>query len=283
MTDATLRKVPPAPAPTNDFGAWLRNAASTLAVLVVIGIVWQAVKAIWNLTDLTLPNIADIFRALGTPIQEGRPILAVALFNAALFTFREAVLGFTLGASVGFALAIVFAHSRLLERGIMPYVVASQTVPILAIAPMVVIWLRADWLSVAIISAYLTFFPVTINTLRGLQSVSPTALELMRSYAAGRRQTLFMLRIPNALPYIFTALKISATSSVVGAIIGELPSGIQDGLGYNILYYSQYYIQGPARLWATILATALLGIGCFLLVTLAEKLIVRWTPPEANA
>jgi NitT/TauT family transport system permease protein len=252
------------------------------SVMIVLIAVWQGIKARYNLPERTLPHVAEVLRSLTVPIQENGPTLGTLLVNSALFTFREALLGFFLGATVGFALAILFAHSRLLERGIMPYVVASQTVPILAIAPMVVIWLRAEWLSVAVISAYLTFFPVTINTLRGLQSVTPTALELMQSYAATRWQTLTKLLIPQALPYIFTALKVSATASVVGAIIGELPSGIQDGLGYQILNYSQYYIQGPSRLWATILVAALLGITAFLLVALVEKLIVRWSPPDAS-
>jgi NitT/TauT family transport system permease protein len=150
--------------------------------------------------------------------------------------------------------------------------VASQTVPILAIAPMVIIWLKAGWVSVAVISAYLTFFPVTINTLRGLRSPDPVAVELMRSYAASNWQTLWKLRFPAALPYIFTALKVSATASVVGAIIGELPSGIRDGLGGAILNFNQYYITGPEKLWASILITAVVGIAFYLIIIALERL-----------
>ena len=128
-----------------------------------------------------------------------------------------------------------------MERGLLPYVVASQTVPILAIAPMVVIWLGASQLSVAVIAAYLTFFPVTINTMRGMQSPEAAQVELMRSYASNRWTIMWKLRFPAALPYIFTALKVSATASVVGAIIGELPSGIGDGLGRAILDFSSDY------------------------------------------
>src|SRR5579864_3749980 len=185
-----------------------------------------------------------------------------------------------------FVLAIIFAHSRLLERGLMPFVIASQTVPILAIAPMVVIWLGptaenigVEWAPVAVIAAYLTFFPVTINTLRGLISVPSTAVELMQSYAATRREILFKLRVPHALPYIFTALKVSATASVVGSIIGELPSSIPHGLGGEILTASQqFYAILPERLWATNLAAALCGIFAFVVVALAERLIMRWSP-----
>ncbi|MFT5196961.1 MAG: NitT/TauT family transport system permease protein, partial [Candidatus Promineifilaceae bacterium] len=123
--------------------------------------------------------------------------------------------------------------------------------------------------------AYLTFFPVTINTLRGLKSPDPLAVDLMNSYAASKWKTLWKLRVPAALPYIFTALKISATASIVGAIIGELPSGIRDGLGGAILNFNQYYISGPGRLWATILISAIVGIVFFLLVSLAEWLVLR--------
>lgn len=283
MAETTLNNDLSAIPVNNRLNTWLRPVITFLLITAAIVVIWQVVKDVFDLTERKLPDLANIIQSYQVPIQEGKPTLGAMLFNASLFTLREAVLGFAVGALLGFLLAILFAHSRLLERGFMPYVVASQTVPILAIAPMVVIWLKAGWLSVTVISAYLTFFPVTINTLRGLQSVAPTAVELMDSYAASRWQILTKLRIPNALPYIFTALKISATSSIVGAIIGELPSGLQDGLGYQILNYSQYYLQGPERLWATVFVAALLGILAFLMVSIVEKLIVRWSPPEAQS
>ncbi len=260
----------------------VRPAGTFILVLIGIGLIWEAIKIIFHLDIKILPHVSDISDALLSPIQEGKPILAQLLFDAAIFTLREALLGFGLGASLGFALAVIFAHSLPLERGLMPLVVASQTVPVLAIAPMVVVWLKAGWLSVAVISAYLTFFPVTVNTLRGLSSVPATALELMQSYAATRRQILVKLRIPNALPYIMTALKISATTSIVGAIIGELPSGIQDGLGGAILNFNQYYSSAPARLWATNLVAALTGILAFASVVLVEQAIVRWLPADRS-
>ncbi len=207
------------------------------------------------------------------------------LLQNGLYTFLAALRGFVLGAVIGFALAVLFAHSSLLQRGLLPFVVASQTVPILAVAPMVVIWMSkvgaVGW-SVPMIAAYLTFFPVTIYTLRGLTSVPQTSLELMQTYAASRWQILIKLRIPNALPQIFTALKISATASVVGAIIGELPSGIQTGLGIAILNFSRFYNQSPPRLFATIAASGLLGIFFFTAVALTERLVVRWKVEESQ-
>jgi NitT/TauT family transport system permease protein len=147
---------------------------------------------------------------------------------------------------------------------------------------MVVVWLGGrglpDWFSVSVIAAYLTFFPVTISTLRGLQSADPRALELMRSYAANPWRILWKVRVPAALPFIFAALKVSATASVVGAIIGELPASIQDGLGGAILNFNQYYASAPTRLWSTNLIAALLGISFFLVVVAAERLVVRRAP-----
>ncbi|GAB4147426.1 MAG: ABC transporter permease [Candidatus Promineifilaceae bacterium] len=275
----------------------LRQALSFALILLLLAIAWEGVKWVggdpWRpetnpfglthtpplqfkiASDLNLPHVWDVLGAFAQPSRRNGPPLGVLLFNAGIFTFREAFTGFLLGGLLGFALGVIFTHSRLLERSLMPYVVASQTVPILAIAPMVIIWLQAGWLSVAIISAYLTFFPVTINTLRGLRSPDPMALDLMRSYAASDWTTLWKLRFPAALPYIFTALKVSATASVVGAIIGELPSGIRDGLGGAILNYNSYYISGPSRLWAAIIASALVGISFFLIVSTAEAFVLR--------
>ena len=230
--------------------------------------------------NLTMPHLSAIIDALSEPAQRNRPPLGVQLTEAALFTLREAVIGFTIGTTLGLLLAIIFVHSRLLQRSLMPYVIASQTVPILALAPMVIIWsdklLGMRDLGVPLIAAYLAFFPVTIYTLRGLSDVPDTALELMESYAASRWTILWKLRMQNAMPYIFTALKITAPASVVGAIIGELPSGIQDGLGGQIINYSQYYSSSPPKLWATNLVTAVLGISFFVMVALAERYVVRW-------
>ena len=226
--------------------------------------------------DRAMPHLSKIISTIFQPPRRGSDtLLLTILARAALFTLQEALVGFVLGGVLGFVLGVVFAHSGLLERGLLPYVVASQTVPLLAIAPMVVIWFGGNWVSVALIAAYLTFFPVTINTLRGLRSPEPTAVELMHSYAASRWDILWKLRVPAALPYIFTALKVSATASVVGAIIGELPSGIADGLGRVILNFNQYYATGPEKLWASILFASLTGMVFFLIVLVLERLVVK--------
>jgi len=266
-----------------------RGAVSFAVFAIAVAVVWEAVKLLggettdvwqppfhWKIaSDLNMPHVWEIASAFVEPAQRNGPALGVILANAAVFTFREAFGGFVIGAALGLALAIVFVHSPFLERALVPYVVASQTVPIIAIAPVVVIWLQGGWLSVAVISAYLTFFPVTIAGIRGLRSPDPRALELMRSYAASPRDVLVKVRLPAAAPYLFTSLKVAATASVVGAIIGELPSGIRDGLGGAILNFNQYYISGPAKLWAAIIIAALVGIAFFLIVRGAEAVLLR--------
>ncbi|HRW50614.1 MAG TPA: ABC transporter permease subunit, partial [Caldilinea sp.] len=136
------------------------------------------------------------------------------------------------------------------------------------------------WLSKSIIAAYLTFFPVVINVLRGLESVDRDALLLMRSYAATDNQIFRLLRLPASVPYLFTALKISATASIIGAIIGELPVGSTRGIGVQIVVGSQYNTFNPGFLWATIIMAALLGMAAYALVALAEKRIVKWKREE---
>jgi NitT/TauT family transport system permease protein len=263
------------------------RVATTALVLLSLWGLWELYRWIWVTTgwtwpfpvnNTTLPHVHTIVKALFEPSRTDGPLLITVLFHSAVFTAKEAMTGFVLGAVVGFALACGLVHSRLAQRALLPYIVASQTIPILAVAPMVVVWLKSGWQSVAVIAAYLTFFPVTINTLRGLESADPRAHELMRAYAATPWQVLWKLRVPASLPYLFTALKISATASVVGAIIGELPSSIQDGLGGAILNFNQYYSLVPQNLWATNLIAAMLGISFFLLVVIVEKLVVRRAP-----
>ena len=148
--------------------------------------------------------------------------------------------------------------------------VASQTVPILAISPIIVVATKAGWLSVAIVTAYLTFFPVTIGALRGLRAADFRAFELFRSYAASNKQVLWRLRLPASVPYLFAALRIAAAASVIGAIIGEVPAGIPDGLASAIINYNQYYVTAPERLWATIVMCSLVGLAFVGLVKVGE-------------
>jgi NitT/TauT family transport system permease protein len=269
----------------------LRRGLVFVAVLAGLIALYEGYKWIWEtagfgwpfeVNDRTMPHTWDIVGQLFEPSRRNGPLLIEVLWDAALFTAKEAAVGFALGATAGFFIAVLLVHWSFLRRGILPYIVASQTVPILAIAPMVVVWLGGrglpPWFPVSVIAAYLTFFPVTINALRGLESADPRALELMDSYAASRWSVLWKLRVPASLPYLFAAFKISATACVVGAIIGELPASIQDGLGGAILNFNQYYASSPESLWATNLIAAALGISFFLVVVGVERLVVRAAP-----
>jgi NitT/TauT family transport system permease protein len=274
--------------------AQLRRAGIVAVAVVALVGLWELYHWIWAtagwtwpfaVNDTSMPHLWTIFKAFGQPAQVNQPSLINVLLHKTAFTAKEAAVGFGVGAVIGFVLAVVLVHSRLLQRGFLPYIVVSQTVPILAIAPMVVVWVNPKlpaplqgWGAVAVIATYLTFFPVTINTLRGLQAADQRALELMRTYAASRWSVLWKLRVPSSLPYLFSALRLSATASVVGAIIGELPTGLQNGLGGAIFNFNEYYSIEPQELWATDVIAALLGIAFFVLVVLAERAIVRRAP-----
>ena len=257
-----------------------RGWLALLLIVALAAVAWEGAKALFNISDQKLPHLAAILGQFGERTQGGTgPIwAALALQNAAV-TFGEALMGFALGGLLGCALAMLFASSPLLERGLLPYVVGSQTVPILAIAPMVVVGLgrlgAPDWLAKAVVTAYLTFFPVTIGMLRGLRSVSPDALDLMRSYAAASGQVFLKLRLPAALPYLFTSLKVAATASIIGAIVAELPAGSKNGIGVVIINAAQYYNSRPTALYAAVLMAGAVGLCFYGLVVLAERAVVR--------
>ncbi len=302
MTSATASRNALERAVPSGEGRGRRRAALTyLAILGIILVAWEGSKAIggvpwrepgappgspilWNppfrwpfATDLKLPHVWTIllsFGALWQPAVSSEN-LGQYLFGAALYTWREAAIGFVLGAFLGLALATIFVHVRLLERALVPYVIASQTIPIIALAPLIVFAVGQGVFAVVIIATYLTFFPVTIAMIRGLRSVDPRAVELMRSYASSAWDIYRKVRLPASLPYLFTALKIAATASIVGAIIGEGPGGIPDGLGRAIINFNQAYITSPEKLWGAILVSSLLGISFFVLIRLLEMIVLR--------
>jgi NitT/TauT family transport system permease protein len=231
----------------------------------------QTVPPEMRVVQTRLPFPSLVLLTLVDPANAGQ------LWGAGLITLRGALLGFAIGGVIGFLLALAMDQARLVERSLLPYVIASQMIPAIALGPIFYSVLRDEGLARALIAAYVTFFPVTVNTLRGLRSVDPNALDLMASYAASRRQVYTMLRIPAALPYVFQALKIAATASVVGAVVVEL-MGAQQGIGVTILR-TQYY--GPAnayKLWGAIVVASILGIALFQVVSIVERLVLRWEP-----
>jgi len=284
-----------------------RQLAGFLVAIAVIAVVWELVKwfggdpwhyesflgtglridhvppfQVYQASDINLPHVWDVVGSFVAVDAAGKSGIET-LLGAALFTLRGALVGFALGAAVGLALAVLLVHVPVLERALVPLVVASQTVPIVALAPIIVVGLQAGWFGIAIVASYLTFFPVTIAAIRGLRAADPRAIELMRSYAADQRAILRDVRLPAAYPYLFTAFKISATASIVGAIVGELPSGFREGLGGTILRAMQYYTLSPGDLWAAVIVAAALGFLAFLAVVLVERLALRNQRPAEAA
>jgi len=283
-----------------------RGVLIGLLFLLVLLLVWEGAKALggdpwrfsdangretvyvppfqWGIaSDLSLPHVWKIGAALAAPVQRlQEQSLGAYLVGAAIYTGREAALGFLVGGLLGLALAAVFVHSKLAERAFMPYIVASQTIPILALAPLIAYAFGNGLVGIVIVASYLTFFPVTVAQLRGLTSPDPRALELMRSCAASRWTIFWKLRMPASLPYLFAALKVAATASIVGAIVGEgNPGGSQFGLGRAILNFNEQYATGPEKLWAAILVSGLLGLAFFLAVRIAELVALRGRPAAA--
>jgi NitT/TauT family transport system permease protein len=283
-----------------------RGALLALLFVAALIVVWEGAKALggdpwrfrdaagnetvytppftWQIaSDLSLPHVWDIWDALAAPVQrQQEQSLFAYLVGAALYTGREAALGFLVGAVLGLALAAGFVHSKLAERAFMPYIVASQTIPILALAPLIAFAFGNGLVGVVIVATYLTFFPVAIAQLRGLTSPDPRAIELMRSCAASRWTVFWKLRMPASFPYLFAALKVAATASIVGAIVGEgNPGGSRFGLGRAILNFNEQYASGPEKLWAAMIVAALLGLSFFLIVRLAELYALRGRPMAA--
>ncbi len=267
--------------------------AVALALVVVIWEGYKWVGTSWGGTwpgtsrelpvapdDLTMPHVHEIVGTLFDPVQRNSDeTLAMFLLKSAGFTLREAAMGFVVGVGVGIVLAVAMLRSNWLDRGLVPWINISQTVPLIALAPLVVTWGRSTFLNdtqmVALIAAYLSFFPVSVNTLAGLKSPDPAALELMRSYAAPWHRVLIELRFPAARPYLFPALKLAASLSVVGAIVAEISAGVKGGLGRVILDFATRYSTAPERLYAGVIAAGLLGLFVFALMNLAERLVIR--------
>jgi NitT/TauT family transport system permease protein len=198
------------------------------------------------------------------------------VFHAGI-TLGPTLLGFALGSLAGIALAIGIVYSRVVDRSVMPWAIASQTIPILAIAPMIIVVLNSvgvqGLLPKAIISAYLSFFPVTVGMVKGLRAPSSADLDLMRTWNASATRTLVSLRLPTALPYLFASLKVAVAAALVGTIIGELPTGAVRGLGARLLAGS-YYGQ-TVQIWSALFAAAIVAASLVALVALAERVTLR--------
>ncbi len=245
------------------------------AVLVFcIGIAtWQWVVPGLGVQDFFLPR----FSAVMSTLWDERS----TMWSAGWFTFKEALGGFLIGSSLAFCFALVLARWRPLGDALMPYAIAANAVPIIAFAPITNAWFGAlsPW-SKVVISAILCFFPVMVNTLRGLTSVQPEQIELMRSYATSEREIFRRVRIPNALPYLFSALKIASVLAMIGAIVGDYFGGSQDALG--ILIRRSAGIFAFEEAWAAIVVASVFGIAFYAAIALVERLTLTWHPSTRN-
>src|SRR5450631_1009749 len=275
--------------------------APIITIVLALVAVWYIAAVLMNLSKVrdgfereeTPYTVSDLI--VGTMSDE-RPLLpaphqVIAAFVDSVFfyaptaprslvyhstvTLSATLLGFALGALIGIALALMIVHSRVLEKSLLPWIICSQMVPILALAPIFIVVLGAmglqGLLPKSIISAYLCFFPITIGMVKGFTAPDPMQLDLMRTWSASPRQVLAKLRWPSAVPYLFASLKVAITISLIGAIVAELPTGAQAGIGARLLagtYYGQ-----TLQIWAALLAAALLAATLVGIVGLAE----RWT------
>jgi NitT/TauT family transport system permease protein len=248
------------------------------------GTVVFGVRVLPRADDLSMPHVYDIVGRLTRPeLTGGRPIWVVVL-QAAAFTLGITAVGFAVGTLVGLLLAVAMQRFRIVERGLLPYVILSQTVPLVALAPLVAGWSGnltfgpypwQDWMTVAVIAAYLAFFPVAVGMLRGLQSPPAAGVELMESYAAGWWRTLMKLRLPASLPYLFPALRLAGAAAVVGAVVGEISTGTRGGIGRLIIEYSREATSDPAKVYTAMLGAAILGLVVAGLVGLLELPLMR--------
>lgn len=210
---------------------------------------------------------AEIWKTTGSMVASGRGFSKRSLIYHSWVTFSSTALGFVLGTALGIALAIGIVYNRTMDMSVMPWVIASQTIPILAIAPMIIVVLNAVGISgllpKAIISMYLSFFPVVVGMVKGLRSPGAMQLDQMRTWNASPAQSFWKLRLPSSMPYLFTSLKIAMAASLVGAIVGELPTGAVAGLGARLLagsYYGQTIQIWSALIMAATLAALLVGL-----------------------
>ncbi|MDJ0395761.1 ABC transporter permease subunit [Rhodococcus sp. G-MC3] len=301
MTDSPPIDSAQAVAPPRSRVSGIRRPAMAVASVVLILLVWELVKVIVptngvslgsvrvlpRTDDGALPHVWAVIGVLGDPEVNvaGARSVGAAILSSGTFTFGLAVTGFVLGAIVGLLLAIAMQRFVWVERAILPYVVISQTVPLIALAPLVAGWggkiavagyAWQPWMSITVIASYLAFFPVAVGMLRGLRSPKPAALELMHCYAAGWWSTLVRVRFPASIPHLIPSLRLAAAASVVGAVVAEISTGTTGGIGRQIIVFSQQATGNSSRLYAAVLGAAILGIIVTGLVGLLEYALGRY-------
>ncbi len=236
-----------------------------ILVIVLIFLLWEGIIVLFDVAEYLIPKPSTIFLQLFKKLPSLLPHIYI--------TTIESLLGFILGGCLGIILAIAFTYSSTLEQSLYPYTIALKSIPIVAIAPLLIVWFGNGIAPKVIVSAIITFFPVVVNMTKGLNSIDKDAFDIFDSISATRMQVFQKLRLPNSLPYLFAALKMSATLSVTGAIVGEF-SGSDKGLGYFILI-SSHRLE-TVDMFVGIILSSLLGVLLFYLIALLEKIIIPW-------
>ncbi len=284
MTDAATLLVPPHRRRAGR-GARLRAAVYGLLGVVALAVVWELykwlgpvdglvagdVRILPRTSDLAMPHVWDMIARMFEPVTraEGARVLWLEIVLAASLTLGIAAAGWVVGVVVGMAFALIMQRWLIAESALLPWIVLSQTVPLIAFAPLVKSWGSRieigtfewqDWMSVAVIASYLAFFPVAVGALRGLQAPDRLHLELLHTYSAGWWPTLVHLRLPAAVPFLLPALRLAAANAVVGAVVAEVSTGLQGGIGRLVIQYAGQASGDPAKAWAPIFGAIALGL-----------------------
>ncbi len=271
-----------------------------LAGVVLVVLMWEAVKFLGsfielpiNTSDTSMPHVWTMVDAFSNPVVRGSDTTVLqAVVSATLTSLKIALGGFTIGVTFGIVLAVIMQRFAFFERGLLPFVIASQTVPLIALAPLIVglgnriSFGPIEWTttySVMFIAAYLAFFPLSVGALRGLQAPSATSLELMRSYAARPNQMLWKLRFPSSVPYLVPALKVSAAAAVVGTVVAEISTGVKGGVGRLLIEYARETTSQPAKVYVAVFGAIALGLAAAALVSALDLYLTRNLPKESQA
>ncbi len=253
------------------FLAWLEARPTWLTIAISFGlllVIWQMLVVLGDLPPFILPGPAAVVAALIDLIADGR------LLRHALVTLSEVIPGLALGAGVALPLAYLLTKSPLAERLISPYLIASQAIPIIAVAPLLTIWIQSWYWSRVLVAALVVFFPILINSIAGLRSVPREFYDLMRSLRAGKGQVFRKLELPAALPTVLAGLKVGATLAVIGALVGEFVQPKSQGLGF-LLVTARYQFKTD-EVFAVLLTLGVMALGLYGLVALAERRLLRW-------
>ena len=256
----------PLPSARPGVPARLRRVAAP-AIVFAAGLAgWEAVVRVAHIQFYLLPAPSEIARSLAEN--------AAFLFGAAWYTAEEALAGFGIGCTLAIGVAVVSVRWRSVAEALLPYAIAANSVPIIAFAPLAIVWFGVEQGSKIAIVAMMTFFPTMVGTVRGLLSPDPDALDLMRSYGATERQVFVKLRAPSALPFVLTAFKVSASLSMIGAVVGEFFGGFARSLGVYIV--SQTALFHTREAWGAVVVASAYGIGFYLVITGVERLLIPW-------